>query len=198
MNNLVPFVIERSGQGERSCDIYSRLLRERIIFLVGPIDDNLSSLICAQMLFLESEDSSKDIYMYINSPGGSVTAGLAIYDTMQYVGCDVATFCFGQAYSAGSLLLVGGASGKRSALPNSRIMIHQPSGGMRGQVTDCEIQLAEMVVLKKIISKIYCDHTGKSDEDVHKALERDKFLSSEESKEFGIVDMVVKSYRDFT
>ena len=193
MNNLVPMVVEQSNKGERAYDIYSRLLKERIIFLVGPIDDNVASLVTAQLLFLESEDPKKEINLYINSPGGLVTAGLGIYDTMQYVKPDVSTLCIGQAASMGSFLLAAGKKGKRFSLPNSRIMVHQPSAGFQGQATDIEIHANEVLALKKRLNEIYSKHTGKSVDDVKKALERDNFMTPEVAKEFGLVDEVVES-----
>jgi len=191
MNTLVPMVVEQTNRGERAYDIYSRLLKERIIFLVGPVNDAVASLICAQLLFLESENPTKDISIYINSPGGLVTAGLAIYDTMQYVRPDVATICIGQAASMGSLLLAAGAKGKRFALPNSRIMIHQPSGGAQGQASDIEIQAREILSLRHRLNGIYVTHTGQSLDVIEEAVERDKFLSPEEAKIFGLVDDVM-------
>ncbi|HLZ67791.1 MAG TPA: ATP-dependent Clp endopeptidase proteolytic subunit ClpP [Aliidongia sp.] len=191
MNTLVPMVVEQTNRGERAYDIYSRLLKERIIFLVGPVNDAVASLICAQLLFLESENPTKDISIYINSPGGLVTAGLAIYDTMQYVRPDVATICIGQAASMGSLLLAAGAKGKRFALPNSRIMIHQPSGGAQGQASDIEIQAREILSLRRRLNQIYVTHTGQSLDVIEEAVERDKFLSPEEAKVFGLVDDVM-------
>ena len=192
MNNLVPMVVEQSSKGERAYDIYSRLLKERIIFLVGPINDNIASLVTAQLLFLESEDPKKDIYLYINSPGGLVTAGLGIYDTMQYIKPDVSTLCIGQAASMGSFLLGAGKKGKRFSLPNSRIMVHQPSAGFQGQATDIEIHANEVLSLKKRLNEIYSKHTGKSVEDIKKALERDNFMSPDVAKDFGLVDEVVE------
>ena len=192
MNNLVPMVVEQSNKGERAYDIYSRLLKERIIFLVGPINDNVASLVTAQLLFLESEDPKKEIYLYINSPGGLVTAGLGIYDTMQYVKPDVSTLCIGQAASMGSFLLAAGKKGKRYSLPNSRIMVHQPSAGFQGQATDIEIHANEVLALKKRLNEIYSKHTGKTVEDVKKALERDNFMTPESAKEFGLIDEVVE------
>ena len=192
MNNLVPMVVEQSSKGERAYDIYSRLLKERIIFLVGPINDNVASLVTAQLLFLESEDPKKEIYLYINSPGGIVTAGLGIYDTMQYIKPDVSTLCIGQAASMGSFLLAAGEKGKRFSLPNSRIMVHQPSAGFQGQATDIEIHANEVLTLKKRLNEIYSKHTGKSVEDVKKALERDNFMTPEIAKEFGLIDGVVE------
>ena len=192
MNNLVPMVVEQSNKGERAYDIYSRLLKERIIFLVGPINDNVASLVTAQLLFLESEDPKKEIYLYINSPGGLVTAGLGIYDTMQYIKPDVSTLCIGQAASMGSFLLAAGKKGKRHSLPNSRIMVHQPSAGFQGQATDIEIHANEVLALKKRLNEIYSKHTGKSVEDIKKALERDNFMTPESAKEFGLIDEVVE------
>ncbi|HUB95935.1 MAG TPA: ATP-dependent Clp protease proteolytic subunit [Stellaceae bacterium] len=193
MNNLVPMVVEQTNRGERAYDIYSRLLAERIIFLVGPINDAVSSLVCAQLLFLESVNPSKDIAFYINSPGGVVTSGLAIYDTMQYIRSDIATVCIGQAASMASLLLAAGAKGKRKSLPNSRIMIHQPSGGAQGQATDIEIQAREILQLRARLNEIYVKHTGQSLDTIQSAVERDKFLSPGEAKEFGIIDDVMVS-----
>jgi ATP-dependent Clp protease, protease subunit len=191
MNMLVPMVIEQTARGERAFDIYSRLLKERIIFMVGPVNDAVASLICAQLLFLESENPKKDISFYINSPGGVVTSGLAIYDTMQYIRPDVATVCIGQAASMGSLLLTAGAKGKRFSLPNSRIMIHQPSGGVQGQATDIEIQAKEILSLRKRLNDIYVQHTGQPVNIIESAVERDKFLSPDEAKTFGLIDEVV-------
>ncbi|WP_216476118.1 ATP-dependent Clp endopeptidase proteolytic subunit ClpP [Candidatus Hepatobacter penaei] len=191
MNTLVPMVIEQTSRGERSFDIFSRLLKERIIFLTGPVDDHVSSLICAQMLFLESEEPEKDIFFYINSPGGVVTSGLAIFDTMQYIKSDVSTLCFGQAASMGSLLLCAGAKGKRHILPNARVMIHQPLGGAQGQATDMEIQVREILSVKKRIHEIYRQKTGKSLKDIENNMERDRFFTAEEAVEFGLVDKVV-------
>jgi|TARA_B100000780_G_scaffold78019_1_gene52879 ATP-dependent Clp protease protease subunit len=193
MNNLVPMVVEQSSKGERAYDIYSRLLKERIIFLVGPINDNVASLVTAQLLFLESEDSKKEIYLYINSPGGLVTAGLGIYDTMQYIKPDVSTLCIGQAASMGSFLLTAGKKGKRFSLPNSRIMVHQPSAGFQGQATDIEIHANEVLSLKKRLNEIYAKHTGKSEEEIKKALERDNFMNPQNAKEFGLIDQVVEN-----
>lgn len=192
-SNLVPMVVEQTGRGERSFDIFSRLLRERIIFVSGQVEDGMSSLICAQLLFLESEDPEKDIYLYINSPGGVVTSGLAIYDTMQFIKPDVSTICMGQACSMGSLLLAGGAAGKRYALPNSRIMIHQPSGGARGQATDIEIQAKEILATKKRLNEIYVHHTGQPLDVIHKNMERDNFMPPEDAKKFGLIDAVIDS-----
>ena len=193
MNNLVPMVVEQSNKGERAYDIYSRLLKERIIFLVGPINDNVASLVTAQLLFLESEDPKKEINLYINSPGGLVTAGLGIYDTMQYIKPDVSTLCIGQAASMGSFLLAAGKKGKRFSLPNSRIMVHQPSAGFQGQATDIEIHANEVLALKKRLNEIYSKHTGKSVDDVKKALERDNFMTPEVAKAFGLIDEVVEN-----
>ncbi|HVJ51274.1 MAG TPA: ATP-dependent Clp endopeptidase proteolytic subunit ClpP [Aliidongia sp.] len=191
MNNLVPMVVEQTNRGERAYDIYSRLLKDRIIFLVGPVNDAVSSLICAQLLFLESENPNKDISLYINSPGGIVSSGLAIYDTMQYVRPNVATVCIGQAASMGSLLLTAGTAGKRSATPNARIMIHQPSGGAQGQASDIEIQAREILALRSRLNDIYVTHTGQSVERVALAVERDYFMSPTEAKEFGLIDDVI-------
>jgi ATP-dependent Clp protease, protease subunit len=193
MNMLVPMVVETTNRGERAYDIYSRLLKERIVFLTGAVNDGVASLICAQLLFLESENPNKDIAFYINSPGGLVTAGLAIYDTMQYIRPDVSTVCVGQAASMGSLLLAAGAAGKRYALPNSRIMVHQPSGGAQGQATDIEIQAREILSLRARLNSIYVKHTKQTLEAIEKAVERDRFMSPEEAREFGLVDEVVTS-----
>jgi ATP-dependent Clp protease, protease subunit len=190
-NTLVPMVIEQTNRGERAFDIYSRLLKERIIFIVGPINDYVSSLACAQLLFLESENPNKDIAFYINSPGGIVTSGMAMYDTMQYIRSPVSTVCIGQAASMGSLLLCAGEKGKRFSLPNSRIMIHQPSGGAQGQATDIEIQAREILALRARLNEIYVKHTGQPLEVISTAVERDKFLSPVEAKEFGLIDEVV-------
>jgi len=191
MNTLVPMVIEQTNRGERAYDIFSRLLKERIIFLTGPVNDAVASLISAQLLFLESENPTKDVAIYINSPGGIVTSGLSIYDTMQYIRCDVSTVCVGQAASMGSLLLCAGAKGKRYSLPNSRIMVHQPSGGFQGQATDIEIHAREILNLRSRLNEIYVDHTGQDIKNVEEALERDKFLSPVEAKDFGLIDEVV-------
>ena len=191
MNMLVPMVVETTNRGERAYDIYSRLLKERIVFLTGGVDDNVASLICAQLLFLESENPNKDIAFYINSPGGIVTSGMAIYDTMQYIRPEVSTVCIGQAASMGSLLLAAGAPGKRYALPNARIMIHQPSGGTRGQATDIEIQAREILALRARLNNIYVKHTNQQLEVIEAAVERDRFMSPEEARDFGIVDEVV-------
>src|SRR5690242_17808071 len=187
---MVPIVIETSGRGERAYDIYSRLLRERLIFLVGPVTDQTANLVVAQMLFLESENPDKDIHLYINSPGGSVSAGLAIYDTMQFVKPDVSTMCIGIAASMGSFLLMAGAKGKRMALPNSRVMIHQPSGGAQGQATDIEIHAREILATRARLNQMYVTHTGRSIEEIERAMERDKFFSPPEAKEFGLIDEV--------
>ena len=192
MNTLVPMVVEQSNKGERAYDIYSRLLKERIIFLTGQINDNVASLVTAQLLFLEAEDPKKEIYLYINSPGGLVTAGLGIYDTMQYVKPDISTLCIGQAASMGSFLLAAGTKGKRFSLPNSRVMVHQPSAGFQGQVTDIEIHANEVSSLKKRLNEIYSKHTGKSVDDVKSALERDNFMTAEVAKDFGLIDEVVE------
>ena len=191
MSNLVPMVVEQSNKGERAYDIYSRLLKERIIFLTGQINDNVASLVTAQLLFLEAEDPKKEIYLYINSPGGLVTAGLGIYDTMQYIKPDISTLCIGQAASMGSFLLAAGSKGKRFSLPNSRIMVHQPSAGFQGQATDIEIHAKEVLSLKKRLNEIYSRHTGKSVEEIKSALERDNFMTAETAKSFGLIDEVV-------
>lgn len=190
-NQLVPIVIEQTGKGERSYDIYSRLLKERVIFVTGEVEDSMASLIVAQLLFLESENPEKDIYMYINSPGGIVTSGLSIYDTMQYVKCKVATLCLGQACSMGSLLLTAGEPGMRYSLPNSRIMIHQPSGGFRGQASDIEIHAKEILNLRKRLNSMYVKHTGKTLTAVEKAMDRDNFMSPEDALKFGLIDHII-------
>jgi len=192
MNNLVPMVVEQSNRGERAYDIYSRLLKERIIFLVGPVNDQVSTLVTAQLLFLESENPKKEISFYINSPGGLVTSGLGIYDTMQYIKPPVSTLCIGQASSMGSFLLAAGEKGKRYSLPNSRIMVHQPSAGYQGQATDIEIHAKEVLSLKDRLNKIYSKHTKKSETDIKKALERDNFMTPTEAKSFGLIDEVVE------
>ena len=192
MSNLVPMVVEQSSKGERAYDIYSRLLKERIIFLTGQINDNVASLVTAQLLFLEAEDPKKEIYLYINSPGGLVTAGLGIYDTMQYVKPDISTLCIGQAASMGSFLLAAGTKGKRFSLPNSRIMVHQPSAGFQGQATDIEIHANEVLSLKKRLNEIYSKHTGKSVDEIKSALERDNFMTADAAKSFGLIDEVVE------
>ncbi len=191
LNTLIPMVVEQSSRGERAYDIYSRLLKERVVFVVGPINDNVASLITAQLLFLESEDPKKEISLYINSPGGLVTAGLGIYDTMQYIKPDVSTLCIGQAASMGSFLLAAGTKGKRFSLPNSRIMVHQPSAGFQGQATDIEIHANEVLSLKKRLNEIYSKHTNKTPDEIKSALERDNFMSPETAKEFGLIDKVV-------
>ena len=191
MNNLIPMVVEQSNRGERAYDIYSRLLKERIVFLVGPVNDNLSTLVTAQLLYLESENPKKEISFYINSPGGLVTSGLGIYDTMQYIKPPVSTLCIGQASSMGSFLLAAGEKGKRFSLPNARIMVHQPSAGYQGQATDIEIHAKEILSLKDRLNKIYSKHTKKSELEIKKALERDKFMSPLEAKDFGLIDEVV-------
>ncbi len=193
MQGLVPMVVETTNRGERAYDIYSRLLKERIVFLTGGVDDHVASLICAQFLFLESENPTKDIAFYINSPGGIVTSGLAIYDTMRYIRPDVSTLCIGQAASMGSLLLAAGAAGKRYALPNARIMIHQPSGGFQGQATDIEIHAREILSLRTRLNGIYAEHTGKKIEEIEGAMERDKFMQPEDAQEFGLIDEIVVS-----
>ena len=192
MSNLVPMVVEQSSKGERAYDIYSRLLKERIIFLTGQINDNVASLVTAQLLFLEAEDPKKEIYLYINSPGGLVTAGLGIYDTMQYVKPDISTLCIGQAASMGSFLLAAGTKGKRFSLPNSRIMVHQPSAGFQGQATDIEIHANEVLSLKKRLNEIYSKHTGKSVDEIKSALERDNFMTAHAAQLFGLIDEVVE------
>ena len=192
MSKLVPMVVEQSSKGERAYDIYSRLLKERIIFLTGQINDNVASLVTAQLLFLEAEDPKKEIYLYINSPGGLVTAGLGIYDTMQYVKPDISTLCIGQAASMGSFLLAAGTKGKRFSLPNSRIMVHQPSAGFQGQATDIEIHANEVLSLKKRLNEIYSKHTGKTVDEIKSALERDNFMTSDVAQSFGLIDEVVE------
>ena len=190
MNQLIPMVVEQTGKGERAFDIYSRLLKERIIFLVGPVSDNLASLISAQLLFLESENPEKEVSLYINSPGGVVSDGLAIYDTMQFIQCPVSTLCFGQAASMGSFLLAAGEKGKRFALPNSRIMVHQPSAGFQGQATDVEIHAKEVLAQKSNLNELYSTHTGQSLESIEEALERDNFMSPKDAVKFGIIDEI--------
>ena len=192
LNNLIPMVVEQSSRGERAYDIYSRLLKERIVFVVGPINDNVASLITAQLLFLESEDPKKEISLYINSPGGLVTAGLGVYDTIQYIKPPVSTLCIGQAASMGSFLLAAGEKGKRYSLPNSRIMVHQPSAGFQGQATDIEIHANEVLALKKRLNEIYSKHTGQTIENIKMALERDNFMTPESAKKFGLIDAVVE------
>ncbi|MDR0572262.1 MAG: ATP-dependent Clp endopeptidase proteolytic subunit ClpP [Rickettsiales bacterium] len=197
-NNLIPMVIEQTSRGERSFDIFSRLLKERIVFLNGQIEDEMASIIVAQLLFLESEDSEKDIFMYINSPGGVVSAGMAIYDTMQYIKSSIYTFCIGQACSMGSLLLAAGTKGRRYALPNSRIMIHQPTGGFQGQATDIEIHTKEILDMKKRLNNIYVKHTGQRLAVVEKNMERDNFMSAEKAKDFGLIDKIVVNREEIT
>ena len=192
MNTLIPMVVEQSSRGERAYDIYSRLLKERIVFLVGTINDSVASLVTAQFLFLESENPKKEIFLYINSPGGLVTSGLGIYDTMQYIKPDVSTLCIGQAASMGSFLLAAGKKGKRFSLPNSRIMVHQPSAGFQGQATDIEIHAKEVLSLKKRLNEIYSIHTGKNVDQIKDALERDNFMTPENAKDFGLIDQVVE------
>jgi len=193
MSNLIPIVVDQTSRGERSYDIYSRLLKERIVFVNGPIDDSVASVVCAQLLFLESQDQNKDIFMYINSPGGVVTSGLAMYDTMQYIKPDVSTVCIGQAASAGSLLLMAGAAGKRISLPHSKIMIHQPSGGYQGQATDIEIHAQEILKTKKTLNGLYAKHTGTPLVQIEQAMERDTFMNPEEAKKFGLIDKIESS-----
>ncbi len=192
LDNLVPMVVEQTNRGERAYDIYSLLLKQRVIFLTGGVNDQISSLICAQLLFLESDNPNKDISFYINSPGGVVTSGLAIYDTMKYIRCDVSTLCIGQAASMGSLLLAGGTKGKRYSLPNSRIMIHQPSGGFQGQAADIEIQAREILSLRERLNQIYVEHTGQTLKAVEKAMDRDNYMTAEDAKAFGLIDTVIK------
>jgi len=194
--NLVPMVVEQTSRGERAYDIYSRLLKERVIFLVGGIDDQVANVVVAQMLFLEAENPEKDISLYINSPVGVVTAGLAIYDTMQFIRPDVSTICVGQASSAGSMLLMSGAKGKRYALPNSRVMIHQPSGGAQGQATDIEIHAREILYLRQRLNELYAHHTGQSVEQIAKDMERDRYLSAEAAREYGLIDQVLERRQD--
>ncbi len=190
MSSLIPMVVDQTSRGERSYDIYSRLLKERIIFVTGPIDDHVSSVVCAQLLFLESESPNKDIFMYINSPGGVVSSGLAMYDTMQYIKPDISTVCIGQAASAGSLLLMAGTKGKRIALPHSKIMIHQPSGGFRGQATDIEIHAKDILDTKKTLNDLYVKHTGQSLEVIQNSMERDNFMTAQQAVEFGLIDKI--------
>ena len=190
---LVPMVVEQTARGERSYDIYSRLLKERVIFVVGTIEDHMANLIVAQLLFLESENPDKDIHLYINSPGGSVTAGLSIYDTMQFIKPDVSTMCIGQAASMGAFLLSGGAKGKRFCLPNARTMIHQPSGGAQGQATDIDIQAREILIIRQRLNELMAEHTGQTIEDIERDTERDRFMNAHQSKEYGLVDEVVES-----
>lgn len=190
MSNLIPMVVDQTSRGERSYDIYSRLLKERIVFVTGPIDDSVSSVVCAQLLFLESQDPKKDIFMYINSPGGVVTSGLAMYDTMQYIKPDISTVCIGQAASAGSLLLMAGAKGKRIALPHSKVMIHQPSGGFRGQATDIEIHAKDILDTKATLNQLYVKHTGKDLKTIEQAMERDNFMTAQQAIDFGLIDKI--------
>jgi len=192
MNTLIPMVVEQSSRGERAYDIYSRLLKERIVFLVGPVNDSIASLVTAQLLYLESENVKKEIYFYINSPGGLVTSGLGVYDTMQYIKSPVSTLCIGQASSMGSFLLAAGEKGKRFSLPNSRIMVHQPSAGYQGQATDIEIHAKEILALKSRLNKIYAKHTKKNEDEIKIALERDNFMTPNEAKDFGLIDQVVE------
>ena len=190
--NLVPMVVEQTSRGERAYDIYSRLLKDRLIFIVGPVEDQMANLIVAQLLYLESENPNKDIHLYINSPGGVVSSGLAIYDTMQFINCDVSTICIGQAASMGALLLAGGTSNKRYALPHSRVMVHQPSAGYQGQVTDISIHAEEVIALKRRLNKIMSKHTGQDIEQIEKDLERDNFMGSKEAMEYGLIDSVLQ------
>lgn len=190
---LVPMVVEQTARGERSFDIYSRLLKERVVFVVGPVEDHMANLIVAQLLFLESENPDKDISLYINSPGGAVTAGLAIYDTMQFIKSDVSTICMGQAASMGAFLLAGGAKGKRFGLPNSRVMIHQPSGGAQGQATDIDIQAKEILIIREKLNRLLADHTGKPIDTIASDTERDNFMNSEQAKEYGLIDEVLST-----
>ena len=195
-NTLVPMVIEQTSRGERSFDIFSRLLKERIVFFTGEVNDEVSSLVCAQLLFLESENPKKDIYLYINSPGGVVTSGMAMYDTMRYISCDVSTLCIGQACSMGSFLLAGGTKGKRFSLPNSQIMIHQPSGGAKGQAADIEIQAKLILDLRKRLNQIYAENTGQPLEVIEKAMDRDNFMTPQEAKDFGLIDEIVANRQE--
>ncbi len=197
-NTLVPMVIEQTSRGERSFDIFSRLLKERIVFLTGEVNDEVSSLVCAQLLFLESENPKKDIYLYINSPGGVVTSGMAMYDTMRYISCDVSTLCIGQACSMGSFLLAGGTKGKRFSLPNSQIMIHQPSGGAKGQAADIEIQAKLILDLRKRLNQIYAENTGQPLEVIEKAMDRDNFMTPQEAKDFGLIDEIVANRQEIS
>ena len=189
--NLVPMVVEQTARGERAYDIYSRLLKERVVFIVGPVEDHMANLVVAQLLFLESENPNKDIHLYINSPGGSVTSGLSIYDTMQFINCDISTICIGQAASMGALLLAGGTAGKRAALPHSRVMVHQPSAGFQGQATDISIHAAEVLELKRRLNEIMAKHTGQKVETIEKDLERDNFMSATAAVEYGLIDTVL-------
>ena len=196
--NLVPMVVEQTSRGERAYDIYSRLLKDRLVFIVGPVEDQMANLIVAQLLYLESENADKDIHLYINSPGGVVTAGLSIYDTMQFINCDVSTICCGQAASMGSLLLAGGTKGKRFALPHSRVMVHQPSAGYQGQATDIDIHAKEVLDLKGRLNAIMAKHTGQSIEQIEKDLERDNFMSAEKAREYGLVDTVLAERKEMS
>ena len=196
--NLVPMVVEQTARGERAYDIYSRLLKDRLIFIVGPVEDQMANLIVAQLLYLESENAEKDIHLYINSPGGVVTSGLSIYDTMQFINCDVSTICCGQAASMGALLMAGGSKGKRFALPHSRFMVHQPSAGYQGQATDISIHAAETMALKARLNKIMAEHTGQSVEQIEKDLERDNFKSAEDAREYGLVDTVLANRQEMS
>ncbi|AUR51848.1 ATP-dependent Clp endopeptidase proteolytic subunit ClpP [Aquella oligotrophica] len=198
MNNLVPVVVEQSARGERSFDIYSRLLRDRIIFLVGEVNDHTANLVVAQMLFLEAENPDKDIYFYINSPGGSVTAGMSIYDTMNFIKCDVSTLCIGQACSMGAFLLSAGTKGKRFALPNSRVMIHQPLGGFRGQASDIEIHAKNILFMKRQLNEMLAKHTGRSIEEIERDTDRDNFMTSQESVDYGLIDKVLSNRREIS
>ena len=191
--NLVPMVVEQTSRGERAYDIYSRLLKDRLIFIVGPVEDQMANLVVAQLLYLESENPNKDIHLYINSPGGIVSSGLAIYDTMQFINCDVSTICIGQAASMGALLLAGGTSNKRYALPHSRVMVHQPSAGYQGQVTDISIHAEEVIALKRRLNKIMSNHTGQDVEQIEKDLERDNFMGAKEAMEYGLIDFVLQN-----
>ena len=194
--NLVPMVVEQTSRGERAYDIYSRLLKDRLVFIVGPVEDQMANLIVAQLLYLESENADKDIHLYINSPGGIVTAGLSIYDTMQFINCDVSTICCGQAASMGSLLLAGGTKGKRFALPHSRVMVHQPSAGYQGQATDIDIHAKEVLELKARLNAIMAKHTGQTVEQIEKDLERDNFMSAEKARDYGLVDTVLEQRKE--
>ncbi len=196
--NLVPMVVEQTARGERAYDIYSRLLKDRLIFIVGPVEDHMANLVVAQLLYLESENPNKDIHLYINSPGGVVSAGLSIYDTMQFINCDVSTICVGQAASMGALLLAGGAKGKRFALPHSRVMVHQPSGGYQGQVTDIHIHAQEVLELKRRLNEIMSKHTGQSVETIERDLERDNFMSAEAALEYGLIDTVLAERKEMS
>ena len=189
--NLVPMVVEQTARGERAYDIYSRLLKERVVFVVGPVEDHMANLVVAQLLFLESENPNKDIHLYINSPGGAVTSGLSIYDTMQFINCDISTICIGQAASMGALLLAGGTHGKRAALPHSRVMVHQPSAGFQGQATDISIHAAEVLELKRRLNEIMAKHTGQTVETIERDLERDNFMSSDAAVKYGLIDTVL-------